>query len=162
MKLVNQAGAEVLPNRGNPAAQPHILFASDLLGLGERGFDSFGDETKLRSTLHRDGRSWIVGEHKDRRVVGRFVAPPAAPALVRPRPSHRAEHVSSENPGSDVLESLCRELVIHAGVTFAGSMHPLEGSRVEKPVDELGTAHAERMLQVLAGTCAEAIDRNRK
>jgi hypothetical protein len=102
----------------------------------------------------------MVGEHEDRHVVGRLVAPPTAPVFVGPRAAHRAEHVATKDPSTDVLESLGRHIVIHTGFAFAGSIHPLEGLRVEEPIEKLGAADAERMLKVLPWSRTEAVDGN--
>ena len=103
-----------------------------------------------------------MGKHEDWHMIGRLVAPPAAPALVRPRATYGAEHVTSEDPGTDVFESLCGNVIVDAGFAFARTMHPLKDARVKEPIDELRATDAERMLQVLLHAGTEAIDRNRK
>jgi hypothetical protein len=93
-------------------------------------------------------------------MIGRLVAPPAAPGLIRPGTTHRAEHIATEDPGSDVFESLGGNIVIDAGFAFAGSVHALKDARVKEPVESLRPTHAERMIQILLYTSTEAINRN--
>ncbi|WP_306667921.1 4-hydroxythreonine-4-phosphate dehydrogenase PdxA, partial [Klebsiella pneumoniae] len=47
----------------------------------------------------------MVGQHEDRHVIGRGVAPPALPRIVGPGAAHRAEHVAAEDPGADIVEA---------------------------------------------------------
>jgi len=145
----------------SPMSMPSLSSSPWILGAPHSGFaPAIWRISCLISggTLPLDG----PGEHEDRRVIGRLLAPPAAPALVGPRPADRAEHVASEDPRSDAVESSRRDVLIEAGLTLARPVHALEGPRVEEPIEKLRTAQAERMLEVLTGARAEPIDGNRE
>src|SRR5476649_622764 len=104
MQLVDQAGAQILPNRRQAATEADITAACCGARLFEGGVNAFGDEAKFRSSRHRDRRPRVMRQHEDRRVIWRLVAPPALPAVVRPWAPDRTEHVASENPGSDPVK----------------------------------------------------------
>src|SRR5439155_1744194 len=80
----------------------------------ERGLDPVGDEVEGRAALHRNRVARVVGEHEDRRVVGRVLAPPACPGLV-PVATPGTEHVAAHDVGADALEELVGDLGVDAG-----------------------------------------------
>ena len=112
VQLVDQGGAQILPNGGHAAAQPDVAAARRVPRLLQRGVNAVGDEPELRAALHRERRSRVMGQHEDGRVIRRLVAPPALPAVVRPRAADRAEHVPAENPRADSGEALRRDVVV--------------------------------------------------
>jgi hypothetical protein len=162
VKVIDQSSTQLLSDGSHAATQSDIFAACRLLRLLECGFDSVGDETKLRSAFHGDSCPRIVGQDEDRRVVRRLIAPPAPPTLVGPWPPDRTEHVSPKNPRSDTLEALNGKIVIHAGFPVAVSVHLSERSCVKEPVEQLGPAHPKGGLQVLPRSGTESIDRNRE
>ena len=85
VQLVEQAGGEVLVDRARAAGDRDVLVAGGRARLLERGLDPVGDEVERRAALHLERLARVVGEHVDRRVVRRVLAPPAAPLSV-PRP----------------------------------------------------------------------------
>src|SRR5262249_18477072 len=91
-----------------------------------------------------------------------LLAPPASPALVRPRAAHRAEHVAAQNPSTDAGEALYRHLVIDARFAPFHAMHLAPHSRRDEPFHKLGAANTERILQVLIRSSSVAIDRDAK
>src|SRR5206468_564602 len=109
-------GAEVLPDRGGASADANVASAGGCLGLFQRGMDSFGDEMERRPALHRHRGTGMMGEDERRHVVRRLITPPSFPLLIRPRPADWPEHVAPEDPGAHILESLFRDVVVHAGV----------------------------------------------
>src|SRR5439155_11449608 len=112
MQLVNQAGAQILPDSGYAATEADVA----AVGCGSRllpsGVNAFGDKAKLRPSRHPELRPRVMRQHEDGRVIRRLVAPPALPALVRPRASDRTEHVAPKNPGADSGKTLLRDPVI--------------------------------------------------
>ena len=119
MHLVDQAGAQVLLDGRHAAAEPDILALGRLPRALERDLDARGDEMEVRCPHHRERGARVMRRHEHRRVVGRFVAPPTLPVVVRPRTSHRTEHVAPENPGADVGEPLLRKLVVDTRLSLA-------------------------------------------
>src|SRR5260221_8473054 len=105
MQLVDQALLEILPDRRYTASDSDIAATRGGSRLLERGACPFGDELKLGIALHSERRPRMMREHEHGHVVGRLLAPPAPPALIRPRPAHGTEHVAPQNPGSDSGEA---------------------------------------------------------
>ncbi|MCY1383559.1 hypothetical protein D9M69_716990 [compost metagenome] len=104
----------------------------------------------------------MVGQHENRHVVGRLVAPPAFPALVGPGAAHRPEHVAPEDPGPHIGEALLGHLVVDAGLAIglARLKHLLPDARGHEPVHEFRAANAQRMRQTLVRASREAVERN--
>jgi hypothetical protein len=79
LELINQPGGQILLDGAGASSQQHIPATSGLLGLLECGPDPLGDEDEGGPSLHLQGLAGMVGEHEDRRVERRVVAPPAVP-----------------------------------------------------------------------------------
>ena len=158
MQLVDQPRLQILPDRRNAAAESDVAAARRGARLFERGLNAVGDEAKLRAALHLERRARVMREDEHRRVIRRLLAPPAAPAIVGPRPAHRPEHVAPEDPRADVGEALLRHGVVGPRLAFAQVLHLAPEARGEEPLHQLGTAHAERVLQVLVRPGAVAVD----
>src|SRR5437870_3284054 len=112
--LVDQASAEVLLDRGNAAAESDVISVGGLEPSLERRLDAVVNEVERGPALHRDGRTWVVGEHEHRVVERRVVPPPAGPLVAAPRPADRAEHVAPHDGGANAGVALRDELVIEA------------------------------------------------
>src|SRR5437879_11635260 len=106
MQLVNQGGAQILPDSGYAATEADVAAARCSARLLQSGVNAFGDKAKLRASRHPERRPRVMRLHEDGRVIRRLVAPPALPAVVRPRAPDRAEPVASENPGTDSGKAL--------------------------------------------------------
>jgi hypothetical protein len=158
--LVHQARLQVLPDRSDAAAEPHVLILGCVAGTRERFADAFGDEVKRGAAIHRDGWSRMVCEHEDGRVVWRGVAPPPHPRLIRPRATNRPEHIPPEYPGADACESARDEVVVDARRTAPGAVDLLKGARGEQPVVKRHAADAQRVPEILVGSRPEAVERN--
>src|ERR1700680_805859 len=162
MELVNQAGTQILPNGGYPATDADVPLARCSGGLLQRGVDAFGDEAKLRATRHPERRPRVMRQHEDGCVIRRLGAPPALPAVVRPRAAHRTEHVAPKNPGTDSGKALLRNFVVDPRLSILLAVHPAPCACLEEPVHQLRAPDAERMLQVLVGSGTVTIDGNRE
>src|SRR5262249_48889769 len=75
-----------------------------------------------------------------------------------PFPAHRAEHVASQDPGTDAREALLGHRVVDSGLTARLSLHLSPHARVEEPLHQLGPAHAEGILQILTRSRTVTID----
>src|SRR5918911_3899503 len=111
--LVDEPGLEILPNGRRAAADSHVLFARGRLRFGERAMNVI-DEDELCAPLHPDGRTAVVRENKNGHVIRWVAAPPTLPALVRPGPAHRSEHVAPQDPRADVGLAAGDEVVVYA------------------------------------------------
>src|SRR4051812_37675216 len=67
------------------------------------------------AALHLQRRARMVGQDEDRYVVRWVRSPPAIPVIVPPRSAHRSEHVAAHDPGAEILERACGEIVIDTG-----------------------------------------------
>src|SRR6266850_1775428 len=112
MQLVDQGGAQILPDGGYAAAEADVAAARRSARLLQSGVNAFGDEAKLRTSRHPERRPRVMRQHEDGLVIRRLVAPPALPVVVRPRAPDGTEHVAPENPGTDSGEALLRDCVI--------------------------------------------------
>src|SRR6202021_1502789 len=63
------------------------------------------DEVESRTAFHLDGRARVMSQDESWNVIGWIVPPPAFPVYVGPGTANRSEHVSSENPGANILEA---------------------------------------------------------
>src|SRR5215475_8104508 len=101
-------------------------------------------------------------QHEDGRVIRRLVAPPAFPAVVRPRAADGTKHVATENPGADSAKALLCDSVVDSGFSIVVAVHRSPDAGVEKPFHQLGAAYAERILEILVRPDTVAIDGNRE
>src|SRR2546430_10204987 len=124
MQLVDQTGTQILPNGGNPAAEAHIAPARRSARLLQGDVNAFGDKMKLRTSRHPERRARVMRQHEDGRVIRRLVAPPAPPAVVRPRASDGTEHVAPQNPGAESGKALLGKSGIESRVAIAVTRHP--------------------------------------
>src|SRR5262249_51922418 len=90
MQLVDQAGTQILPNGGNAATHADVTPARSGACLLEGGMNTFCDEPKLRTSGHLERRSRMMGEHEDRHMIRRLLAPPSLPTLIPPAAPDRA------------------------------------------------------------------------
>jgi len=100
-QLVDERGAQLLPNRGHATTQSDVTVARRILRLPQRSVNTVGDEAKLGAARQIERCARVMREYENGRVIGGLVTPPSFPAVVRPRTSHGAEHITAENPGAD-------------------------------------------------------------
>src|SRR5262245_29079653 len=101
-----------------------------------------------------------MGEHKNCGVIWRIFAPPAFPAFIRPGAANRPEHVSPENPRSEVVKAKFRHLIVDTCLAIGLRAHPAKYLSEEEPFHQLGTIDAQRVLQTLIWSCAVSINRS--
>src|SRR4029450_10676945 len=100
-----------------------------------------------------------MSEHEDRRVIRRIVAPPTLPIVVRPRSADRSEHVAPYDPRSNVGETARHKVVINAAFSNALTFQLLKSASGNHPVVQLLTADSERIVDILTGAGAVAVQR---
>jgi hypothetical protein len=105
----------------------------------------------------------MVGQHEHRDVVGRLIAPPAFPAVVRPGPAHRPEHVAAQDPGTDVLEAAGGKDFVRTvrSLAFVAD-HALEAPGAAEPLVQSAGAFAHGILQALVRAGAVTVEGNGK
>src|SRR6185437_1894856 len=124
--------------------------------------NTVSDEVERSTTFHLERSPRMMREHKDRRVIGRLISPPAFPALVRPWPAHGTKHIAPQNISADILETPRGDLVVDANLAVFTTVHSLPGAGREEPVKHFKPAHAERILEILIRPGAVPIDGDRK
>ena len=162
MQLVDQPGEQILPHGRDAAPQPDVAAVGGDPRLFQSGMNAFGDEAKLGTSGHRDRRSRVVRQHEDGRVIRWLVAPPALPAVVRPRAANRTEHIAPEYPRTDSGKALLGNIVIDARFTISVALHPVPQACMEDPLHQFWTPDAERILEILVRPSTIAVDGNRK
>src|SRR5258708_6469941 len=121
MQFVNEFRAEILLDRRHTAANSNIALLCNVFRTLQRCLNSIGDEMKGCSALHLDGFAWMMGKNKRRDMIWRLLAPPSFPRFIRPRTTHRSEHVPPQNPSADVLHgSLCPLIIDSCRAAFLG------------------------------------------
>src|ERR1043166_5587589 len=93
--LVDEPCLEILPHRGNSAAELDVEVARGLASARERVLNPAGDEMKDRPAFHGDRLTRVASQHEHRRMIRRILPPPAAPRVVAPRPAHGTENVAA-------------------------------------------------------------------
>ena len=126
----------------------------------QRCLDAIGDEVERRAAIHLERRPRVVREREGRRVIGRVVTPPPSPVIVRPLASDRAEHVPSQDEGTEAVHPAPRELVVGAGIAPVFALHLTEGASGKEPLEQLRPPLAERVVQALLRARRKAIERH--
>src|SRR5881296_3876723 len=151
MHLVDEPCLEVLADRRDAAAQPHVFPAGRPDRLLERVMDAGGHEVKYSAPFHAQRFARVSGQHEHGRVIWRVLAPPAAPRLVGPGTADGAEHVAAEDPRANAVEAARGELVVDAGLSAGLAVHLVKRPSGEDPFVELLAADAEWILHVWCG-----------
>jgi hypothetical protein len=92
-----------------------------------------------------------MGQHEDRVVEGRIIAPPALPRrglLVTPG---RSEHVPAHDGGPDATLAREEKIVVGPGCTAGFADHLFAGLGLEDPLMQLFAAHSQRVFHGLVG-----------
>jgi hypothetical protein len=112
VQFIDEATTKILLDRVRSAANAHIHSVGSVARSVKRLVNAARDEEECRCAFHLDGRPRVMSQDESWNVIGRVVPPPAFPVQVGPRTANRSEHVSSENPGADILEAPRSEVVI--------------------------------------------------
>src|SRR5260221_6864047 len=86
MQLVYQAGAQILPDRGDAATEADVAAAGCSGRLLQGRVNAFRDKAKLRIARHPERCPRVMRQHEDGRVIRRLVRPPTLSTFV-PSPS---------------------------------------------------------------------------
>ena len=160
--LIDEPGAKILSDGRDSAAEPDVFSVGRIGGSLQRHVDTIGYKMKGRAASHDDRFARMVGEHENRRVVRRVIAPPSLPGVIGPWPSDRPEHIAAQDPGTDIVKSPRGEIVIRPARAAIGAMHLAKRLGWEKPLVQGDPAYTQRMFEVLFGTRAIAVDGYRK
>ncbi len=160
--LVDKSGAKVLPDRGNPAAKPDILTVRSVNSSFKGGVNAIGDKVEGRASAHVDRCAWVAGEHENRSVERRIIAPPSLPNIVWPGSPNRSEHVSANDPRSGVVEAPRDKVVINTRSAAILTYHLSKGACADHPFVQPQAADAKWIVEILIGAGTVAIEGDRK
>lgn len=158
MQFVDEAGAQVLLDGGSASAEADIFSLSGVDGSLQRAVNAVGDEVEGGASFHGEGRARVMGENKNRHVVGRVVAPPAFPCVVEPGAADGAEHVAAEDPCADIFKATVDEVVVQAGFAAGLAEHFMLGLCGEHPIEDWHGADPEGVFQALIGAGAVSVE----
>src|SRR5437899_6922172 len=102
----------------------------------------------------------MVGQDKDRRMVGWLVAPPPSPALV-PLAIPAAKHFAAHDVGAITQQEPVNHIRIRAARAARLALLLLPARRIEHPLVQPHTPFADRVLKTLVGTGDETVERDR-
>src|ERR1700722_20333444 len=162
MQLVDKAGAKIRTAGLDAPADLHVAISGSESRPIQRRLDTLGHEDEGGAAFHFDRIARVMRQHEGRRVVGRIVAPPALPALVRPGTADRPEHVAAEDEGAEPLHRAMGVGFVDPIGTAGLPEHCPEGPGAEEPLMQLEAALAERVRQALLRAGAEPIERERE
>src|SRR5437667_9682441 len=162
VQLVDEPRFEVLADRRHAAADLHILSLSSRRRSFQRLADTARDKVEDRPAFHLNRRAAVMRQHKYGAVLRRVLSPPAAPGVVGPGTTNRAEHVAPHNPGANALPKTRRDIVIDAGGAAGLTIDALERAGLDKPFVQRFTTDAEGLLASLVRASAVAVERNRE
>lgn len=118
----------------DPAADAHVEAARELLRASESVGRGGVQEVEGRvADLER--LPLMMGEHHDGGVEGRLLAPPAAPAVVRPWPALGSELVPAHDLGADAVAEVADQAVLEAVRAHPGLVRGEAGGR-ESPAEQ--------------------------
>ena len=124
MHLVDQAGAEILPNRRHAAADAHVALAGCGLRLLERRVDAVGDKKELGAAGHLERRPRVMRQHEHGGVIRRLV--PRQPfQLSSGHGRDRTEHLAAEDPRARPVYPRSSDLIVDAVSPFPVRTHAL-------------------------------------
>src|SRR5215469_8685120 len=99
MQVVDQVCLQELVNRGGPAAKPYVEVSGCLLRLIQDLGRSAADEVE-GCVAKRERFPLVMRHHEARRVERWILAPPALPAVLRPRARSGPELVAAHDLGT--------------------------------------------------------------
>ncbi|SPE44519.1 hypothetical protein SBA7_40033 [Candidatus Sulfotelmatobacter sp. SbA7] len=162
MHLIDKSSAQILPDCSNPAAQPDIATGCSVHRPFQRGVNAVGHKVEGGASAHADRCARMFGQHENRRVVWRILAPPSLPSVVSPWSAHRAKHVAANDPRPNIVEASCREVVIHSRGAAVLAMHLSKGAGGEDPFVQRSAADAKGIVEILIKAGPVTIERNRE
>src|ERR1700728_2457899 len=119
--LIDEAQTKILLEGLRSAANAHIHSVGCVVRSVKRLVNTARDEVECRSAFHLDGRARVMSQDESWNVMGWVVPPPAFPAHVGPGTANRSEHVSSENPGANILEAPRSEVIVDPRCATVGA-----------------------------------------
>src|SRR5262245_37941852 len=143
MHLINQTHSQVLTNHEHTASDPNFPAFGRVFGLLQGGFGAVGDEVERRTALHGQWSARMMRQYKNGCVIRRRVSPPALPGIIFPGAANWTEHVSAQNPGTDILEGFGGKVIVDAEGTAGLVMNFTKDLGLYGPGMQLQPANAK-------------------
>src|SRR5208282_954387 len=135
-----------------------VLAVGRFAGARQRFANPTRDEVEGGAAVHRKMRPRVVRQDKDGHVIRWRLTPPATPRFIGPRAAYGTEHVSAENPGSNVVRGARGERFVQTVAATFLAMHFAERQGLEEPLVQLHAVLTERMVLALVWSGAIAVD----
>src|SRR5688572_18711226 len=127
VQLIDEARTKILLDSARSAANAHVHSVGCVARAVKRLVNTARDEVERRSAFHLEGRARVMSQDESWNVIGWVISPPAFPVHVGPGTADGSEHVSSENPGANILEAARSEVLIDPRRATVGAQYaPLE------------------------------------
>src|SRR5689334_2514794 len=91
-------------------------------------------------------------------MIRRFVTPPSLPAIIRPGPADRTEHIATQDKRANSSKAFVCHRVVDSGLTVFVAVHFAPDPGVEQPVHQFGAANSKRILEILIWPGTKAVD----
>src|SRR3569623_157654 len=163
LQIVDQPRAKILADRCHAAANPNVLAAGRLSRTVKCRLDPVRYEMEDGTALHRDRRTCVVGQDKNRTVIRRLVAPPSLPCLIRPSAANGAEHVAPHDPRAEILTAHRGLIVVRSGCSAVLPKYLfLECAWAQRPLMQAEPTNTERGIETLVRASTITIERDRE
>jgi len=162
MQLVDETCLQILADCRDAATNADIFIAGDIFRALQGRVDSLGH--KNERSCRRSCQSRFAGDASKQRLERDKAAYlPTIPSMVHPAMAHESARTCFVRE-SMRRRSSCRvsPVVVHARRAAVFSVHLPPRASCKKPLEQLGTSNAERIIRILARTCTVTIERNRK
>ena len=147
MQLIDQSLPKVLPDGRRSSSDSDILSVGGITSSLKCDANPVRNEMKCRASLHHKGRTSVMSEHENLRMVNRVLTPPSSPALIRPGTAHWPKHISAHNPGTNIVEAARGKVVVNPGLSvFASEQLRLKRASSERPSVKGSSADSKRVL----------------
>src|SRR5215831_16844381 len=103
-----------------------------------------------------------MGEHEDRSMKDRVVAPPPFPLVVLPRAALRSELVAPHDLGADARPPVTCEGLIDPRISARFVVHRVESSCGEEPLHQSAGGVSEGSMETLSLPRAKPVEGNRE
>src|SRR5439155_17120070 len=162
LHLVHEAGRQILLGGIRSAGERYDITVGRPPRLFERRLDALGDEREGRSAFELDWFARVMGEHEHGMMERRVDSPPAIPRLLGiPGTRVAAEHVAPHHGGPDVSERILDNARAFVDLAALKALHRAPDGEWKHPLVQRHTANPEGVVDALARTGNEAVERHR-
>jgi hypothetical protein len=160
--LIDEIRGEILLRRTRSAGERYVFAACSPARLFERRLDARRDEREGRSALELERLAFVMRQHEHGMMIWRICPPPTVPRLFWiPRAGVTTEHVASHDGRADVRKRFLDDASAFVDLATLHSVLVAEDRESERPLVQAHAPDTERVINALAGTSDEAVERHR-